>query len=1143
MKKRFLTLIFTISAMLLCIFGLSACGKVDFKVNFVVDGEVYATLNTNGEEVIKMPENPTKDDYVFDGWYWDKDTWQTPFTANSLLDAPLSSDMNVYAKFTKKHEHNYTATVTEPTCTEKGYTTYTCDCGDNYKDNYVNELGHEFINYVSDNNATYDSDGTKTAYCTHGCGTTDIIPDTGTKLQSGVVFKTLSVDNELTVYGKVPNKQATFSFINEVEIKGNATFVVSTDIYGIQQIPTKTVPLEIGDNTFYITETVGNNIRLFTVTVRRRPMYTVSFETEGGTAVQSQRVEEDSLATAPETIPVKDGYTFEKWNYDFSQSVTGNLRITAKWKAKTDTKYCVEYYLQNLENDYYTLQTSETENLTGTTDTIATADIKTFPHFTYKAGLTESGNINGDGSTVLKVYYTRDTYIVTFNGNGGTRVSGWESQTVKYGGSVTAPEYVKTGYTFNYDKTNFTNISESFTATAIWTANTNTPYTVEYYLQNLQDDNYTLEKTENLTGTTDTTATAEIKTFAHFTHKTGFSESGNINGNGSTVLKVYYTRDTYTVTFNGNGGTLTSGLERQTVKYGGSVTAPTYTRTGYTFNGYDKTDYTNISENFTVTAKWTINQYTLTIVYDNGQGNKVVTQDYNTPIESIANPESRAGYDFIGWDKTIPTSMPAENLTVTAKWNAIFSLSGSRVTRLTDYGKNNYTELSIPSKIDGVTITAIASSAFSGCDSLTGVEIPSSVTSIGDSAFSGCSSLESITIPFVGAVAGKTASNRYQYPFGYIFGTSRYTGGTATYQDYYGDSTSLPTHTEYYIPSSLRKVTVTGGNILYGAFSDCSRLTSVTIGDGVTSIGPFAFKNCSSLTSITIPNSVTSIDSYAFYNCSNLTSVTIPNSVTSIGEDAFSDCSSLTSITIPNSVTSIGAGAFFGCRRLTSIAVDVNNQAYKSIDGNLYTKDGKTLIQYAIGKSATTFVIPNDVTNIGNYAFSFCSSLTSVTIPDSVTSIGARVFLDCSSLTSVTIPDSVTSIGERAFSGCSSLTSVMIGNSVTSIGSSAFSGCSSLTSITIPNSVTSIGYEAFSYCSSLTSVTIGNSVTSIGALAFYNCSSLTSITFSDTTTWYRTMNSMDWQNNSGGTQTSVTNSSQNATYFKSTYDDYFWYKK
>lgn len=68
----------------------------------MVDGEIYATLNTSGEEIIKMPENPTKDDYDFDGWYWDKDTWQTPFTANSAFRRPLSSDMNVYCKWKPK---------------------------------------------------------------------------------------------------------------------------------------------------------------------------------------------------------------------------------------------------------------------------------------------------------------------------------------------------------------------------------------------------------------------------------------------------------------------------------------------------------------------------------------------------------------------------------------------------------------------------------------------------------------------------------------------------------------------------------------------------------------------------------------------------------------------------------------------------------------------------------------------------------------------------------------------------------------------------------------------------------------------------------------------------------------------------------
>lgn len=101
MKKRFFTLILTLTAMLTCIFGLTACGnkEVSFKLNFVVDNEIYATIDTSGDEVIALPENPTKETHTFDGWFWDKDVWNKPFTANSLLDAPLSSDMSVYAKF------------------------------------------------------------------------------------------------------------------------------------------------------------------------------------------------------------------------------------------------------------------------------------------------------------------------------------------------------------------------------------------------------------------------------------------------------------------------------------------------------------------------------------------------------------------------------------------------------------------------------------------------------------------------------------------------------------------------------------------------------------------------------------------------------------------------------------------------------------------------------------------------------------------------------------------------------------------------------------------------------------------------------------------------------------------------------------
>ena len=166
---------------------------------------------------------------------------------------------------------------------------------------------------------------------------------------------------------------------------------------------------------------------------------------------------------------------------------------------------------------------------------------------------------------------------------------------------------------------------------------------------------------------------------------------------------------------------------------------------------------------------------------------------------------------------------------------------------------------------------------------------------------------------------------------------------------------------------------------------------------------------------------VTGICKWAFDDCDSLTSVFIGDSVTTIGEYAFYGCTSLTSVFIGDGVTKIGNSAFSRCTSLTSITVSENNTAYKSMDGDLYSKDGKTLIQYAIGKTATQFTIPDSVTTIGYSAFNGCTSLTSVIIGDSVTTIGGWAFSYCSSLTSVVIPDSVITIGGWAFSYCSSL--------------------------------------------------------------------------------------------------------------------------
>ena len=322
-------------------------------------------------------------------------------------------------------------------------------------------------------------------------------------------------------------------------------------------------------------------------------------------------------------------------------------------------------------------------------------------------------------------------------------------------------------------------------------------------------------------------------------------------------------------------------------------------------------------------------------------------------------------------------------------------------------------------------------------------------------------------------------------------------------------------------------------------------VTYMDITRKVTKIGDMAFVDCKNLTTVTIPSSVKSIGNGAFY-FSGLSSITIPNSVQKIGDEVFVGCA-LTSFTLPNSVTSLGERFLEFCTNLSSITVETGNTIYDSRDNCnciIETKTNKlitgcnsstipdnvTIIgdrAFSECRGLTSITIPNTVTSIGKVAFGRCSGLTSITIPNSVTSIGDYAFSECSGLISITIPSSLTNIGLEVFSSCSALTSISvnIGNAkfdsrdncnaiietktntlivgcqntiipdnVTSIGNGAFYGCESLISITIPNSVTTIEASAFSHCSQLASVTIPNSVTTIGASAFSSCISLTSIT-------------------------------------------------
>ena len=280
--------------------------------------------------------------------------------------------------------------------------------------------------------------------------------------------------------------------------------------------------------------------------------------------------------------------------------------------------------------------------------------------------------------------------------------------------------------------------------------------------------------------------------------------------------------------------------------------------------------------------------------------------------------------------------------------------------------------------------------------------------------------------------------------------------------------------------------------------------------------GAFNFKIDMQETKIGDDITLTS-DNLAVYNISTSGDVVIPeyvtdtggvkHKVTSINKYTFGGCSEVTSITIPKSVTSIGNCVVSDCDKLVSIIVDSENPVYDSRNNSnaIIETETNRLIQ-----GCNTTVIPETVTTIGQYSFSYCNLLATISIPDSVKSIEKRAFDSCENLTSITIPDGVTSIdsdafawcsnltssiNSNAFNGCKGLTSITIPNGVTNIEGAAFKGCSALPSITIPDGVTSIGYSAFEGCKGLISITIPNGVTNIGYYAFNSCSNLASVTY------------------------------------------------
>ena len=330
------------------------------------------------------------------------------------------------------------------------------------------------------------------------------------------------------------------------------------------------------------------------------------------------------------------------------------------------------------------------------------------------------------------------------------------------------------------------------------------------------------------------------------------------------------------------------------------------------------------------------------------------------------------------------------------------------------------------------------------------------------------------------------------------------------------------------IPSTvtLDDVEYSVTEILGKSFANCPDLTSVTIPVSVASFGKSVFENSNNLTSIvieeanpiydsrqncnavietasnkllfgckgtTIPNSVTTIGESAFYKCSGLTTISIPNSVTGIEKNAFKNCNSLSFITIGNGVTTIGYDVFSNCENLVKVKLNNNAMVSKDYDPNDYYR----LPSY-FGGQVREYVLGEDVTRIGEYAFAGCG-ITTMNIPENVTSIGDNAFKDCWYLVEISISSGITDIEQWTFYMCQNLSKVVINsNALVSkdYGSrpSIFGfTCKEIKEVILGEDVKDIGPYVFCNLPKLSSVTISNSLTRMSANAFYLCPGLTDI--------------------------------------------------
>ena len=615
-------------------------------------------------------------------------------------------------------------------------------------------------------------------------------------------------------------------------------------------------------------------------------------------------------------------------------------------------------------------------------------------------------------------------------------------------------------------------------------------------------------------------------------------ESGD-NGGGTTVEKV-------TITFNTDGG---DPLESLSIEKGKDATLPTPTRAGYSFDGWYVGDTIwdgkTVNANTTITAKWTLLEFEIEYIVENGENSGLNVPIYTVNDTFVLGVPTVIGeyYEFFGWYLVLEDGkQPIEKIEAgTTGKLTLYAEIKYQPFELALKDDNTYevvglrdlymTEGEIPAYYKGKAVTSIKEQAFYENTRMEKIAFADTIKTIGYDAFSGCTSLKSVRMSSgiedidTGAFYDCPALEYNVYEnISYLGNESNPYIALIIANDQMATECAIHENTrlissQAFAVNALTSVTIPQSvkYLCFGAFGDCYALSSVTFeGEGLLSIGDYAFTTCAGLLGINLPNGLETIGDGAFM-FTGLGTLVLPNTVTSLGKEAFMGCGGLKTITLSDNLQMIGENVFNGISKNVSLTKK-NAVGYLGSPNNPYML-AYSKVNASVTEAPTPFVIeegtkfihsralnncdvrevvlPNSVVFIGERAYAGCGNLGKVVLGEGVLHIGASAFADCDDLHYFTIQSAVNSMGAWIFQNSLYLYEIDLGDKIETIGAQMLMGSIYIESITIPDSVKTIGQGAFLSCTALKKVVIGNGVTTITEDAFQNCAQLTEVTMGD----------------------------------------------